>query len=101
MTIWGRPTQFPSASALIPHAQRRDEGFLRDLHGPIFAHPLLALFLLLQQLLLAGDVAAIAFRGHVLAHRRDGLAGDHLAADRSLDRDLEQDRKSTRLNSSH
>jgi MinD-like ATPase involved in chromosome partitioning or flagellar assembly len=49
----------------------------------------LALFLLFEELALARDVAAVAFGGHVLAHGRDGLAGDDLAADGRLDRDLE------------
>ena len=71
------------------HLQRRDEGFLRDLHLAELAHPLLALFLLVEELALAGDVAAIAFGGDVLAQGRDGFAGDDLAADGGLDRDLE------------
>src|SRR3712207_7569041 len=60
--------------------ERRDEGFLGDLDPPHHLHPLLALLLLLEQLALAGDVAAVALGEHVLADR---------------------DRKSTRLNSSH
>ena len=52
-------------------------------------HPLLAFLLLLEQLALARDVAAVALGGHVLAQRLDGLAGDDLAADRGLERDLE------------
>ena len=49
-----------------------------------------ALLLLLQQLALAGDVAAVALGEHVLAHRPHRLAGDDPAADRRLDRHLEQ-----------
>ena len=71
-------------------AQRGNKGLLRNAHITIFPHPRLALLLLLQQLLLAADVAAIAFGGDVLAHRRDGFARDHLSADRRLDRDFEQ-----------
>jgi putative addiction module antidote len=41
----------------------------------------LPLFLLFQQLALAGGVAAVAFGGDVLAQGRDGFAGDDLAAD--------------------
>ena len=58
--------------------------------GAVFPHALLALFLLLQKLALAGRVAAVAFGGNVLAEGRDGFAGDDLAADRGLDRELEQ-----------
>ena len=54
------------------------------------AHLLLAFLLLFQQLLLSGDVAAVALGQNVLAHGLDGLAGDDLAADGSLDRNLEQ-----------
>ena len=75
---------------LLTHPQRCDESFLRDRHIPILAHPRLALFLLFQQLFLARYVAAVAFCGHVLAHRGDGFARDHFAADRGLDGDLEQ-----------
>src|SRR3569832_1414246 len=78
------------SSVLVAHAQRGDERLLRDTDRAVLAHALLALFLLVEQLALAAGVAAIAFRGDVLAHRGDGLAGDDLAADRGLDRDLEQ-----------
>src|SRR5437868_6884671 len=74
---------------VIVHLERGDEGFLRNLHLAELAHLLLALFLLVQQLALAADVAAITFGGDVLAQRRQRLTGDHLAADGSLDRDLE------------
>src|SRR5690606_831960 len=71
----------------FPHPERRHESLLRNTHVAVFPHPRLALLLLFQQLLLAADVAAIALRRHVLAQRSDRLAGDHLAADRRLDRD--------------
>jgi len=51
----------------------------------VFPHSGLPLLLLLQQLLFPRDIAAIALGGHVLAQGADGLAGDHLAADRGLD----------------
>src|SRR5205085_4227301 len=82
--LWRRPR------LLLPHPQRRNERFLRYAHAAILPHPLLPLLLLLQQLALARRVAAVAFRRHVLAQRRDRLARDDLAADRGLDRDLEQ-----------
>src|SRR3954464_12179454 len=78
-----------SRSASRVHLQRLDEGLLRDLDLAELAHALLALLLLLEELALAGDVAAVALRGHVLAQRPDGLPRDDLAADSGLDRDLE------------
>src|SRR5207253_721907 len=71
------------------HLQRRDERLLRDVDLAELAHALLAFLLLLQELALARHVAAVALGGHVLAERAHGLARDHLAADRRLDRDLE------------
>jgi hypothetical protein len=53
------------------------------------AHALLAFLLLLEQLALARDVAAVALRGDVLAHRCDRFARDDLAADGGLQRDFE------------
>src|SRR3546814_954119 len=75
---------------VVAHAQRRDEGFLRDLDAAILAHPLLAFLLLFQKLLLAADVAAIAFGGHVLTKGGYGFARDDPAADGRLNRNLEQ-----------
>src|SRR4029077_20876131 len=75
-------------SALV-HAEHRQEGFLRDLDRPDPLHPLLSLFLLLEQLPLPGDIATVTFGKDVLAHRSDGFAGDDVTADRRLDRDLE------------
>src|SRR5262249_33152212 len=74
---------------VLVRPQPRQNRLLRDLHLPHLLHALLARRLLGPQLALAGDVAAVALRRHVLAHRRDRLAGDHPAADRRLDGDLE------------
>jgi hypothetical protein len=52
------------------HLQRGDEGFLRDLDLAELPHLLLAFLLLVQQLALARDVAAVALGGHVLAQAR-------------------------------
>ena len=60
------------------------------MHGAQTPHLLFALFLLFQQLLLTGDIAAIALGQHVLSHGLDGLTGDDLAADGSLDGDLKE-----------
>src|SRR5437762_9005474 len=90
------------AAITIPHTramarnlvklQHRHEGLLRNLHEAHPFHTSLAFLLLLQQFAFARHVSAVALRQHVLAHRGNGFAGDHLTA---------KDRKSTRLNSSH
>src|SRR5262249_43561440 len=74
----------PSASILAAGAQHREKRLLWDLDFAHFLHPALALFLLLEELLLARDVAAIALGGDVLAQRLDRDAGDDLGADRRL-----------------
>jgi hypothetical protein len=56
------------------HLQRGNERLLRDVDLAELAHALLALLLLLQQLALARDVAAVAFRGDVLPEGTHGLA---------------------------
>ena len=68
--------------------QNLDEGFLGNIHLPDRLHPLLTLFLLLEELALAGDVASVALGGHVLAHGTDTLPGHDLAANGGLDGDL-------------
>src|SRR4051812_4647099 len=75
--------------ALDVARERGDECLLRDLDAADHLHPLLALLLLLEQLALAGDVAAVALGKHVFAHRRDRLASDDAGADGGLDRHLE------------
>src|SRR4051794_9052887 len=71
--------------SILRVVEHRQERLLGDLDVPHLLHTLLALFLLFQQLPFSRDVAAIALRGHVLAERRDRLAGDHPAADGRLD----------------
>ena len=73
----------------LVQVEHGEEGLLRHLDAADLLHPLLALLLLLEQLALAGDVAAVALREHVLAAGLHGLAGDHARADRRLDRDVE------------
>src|SRR5439155_6961966 len=70
--------------------EESEKGLLGDVHPPDLLHPLLPFLLLLEKLALARDVAAVALRKDVLAHGRDVLTGDDLAADRRLDRHLEQ-----------
>src|SRR5437660_623361 len=73
----------------FPLVEHRHEGFLWDFHGADGLHALLALLLLVEELALAGDVAAVALGGDVLSEGLDGLAGDDLAADGGLHRNFE------------
>src|SRR5215472_4191610 len=79
----------PSALLSLADVEDGEERLLRNLHGAHLLHPLLARLLLLQQLSLACDVAAVALREHVLPLRLHGLACDDPRADSSLDRDVE------------
>src|SRR5260370_13848617 len=77
--------------------QHRHERFLRDLDRTHPLHPSLSFFLLLEQLALAGDVAPVALAQDVFAHRRYGLARDHLTADGRLARHFVQLSRCDRL----
>src|SRR5579859_1254809 len=78
-----------AAKTLLVDAQHRKKCLLRDIHPPYALHAALTLFLFFKQLALARDVASIALGQHVLSDGRHSFAGDHLAADRGLDGDLE------------
>src|SRR5688572_886293 len=87
-----RASQMPACTSTVLgliELQDGEECLLGNLHAADLLHPLLPLLLLLEELALARDVAAVALGDHVLAHRLDGLAGDDLRADRGLDRHLE------------
>src|SRR5450755_4914737 len=56
---------------LFSDLQHREKSLLRNLDLADLFHALLAGLLLLEQLALARDVAAVAFGQHVLAHRLD------------------------------
>src|SRR5215472_10075151 len=95
--LWECPTeadaQERSEGRSAIDLQRGNKSFLRDVDLAELPHLLLAFLLLLQKFAFARDVAAVAFRGDVLAQRAHGLASDHLAADRRLDRNLEHVRR--------
>src|SRR4051812_38909286 len=86
------PTR-PAASAFFSlfafDLQDGEERLLWDLDAADLLHALLAGLLLLQQLPLARDVAAVALGEHVLAQRLHALARDDVGADRGLHRDVE------------
>src|SRR3984893_14328914 len=90
VAVFGRPHPWPLARSAVAHLEGGDEGGLRDLDLAELAHPLFALLLLVEELPLAGHVAAAAFGEHVLAQGLAGLARDDTAADRRLDRDGEE-----------
>src|SRR5947209_17129279 len=71
-----------------PDVEHGEERVLRHFDAADLLHALLALLLALEQLALAGDVAAVAFGGHVLAIGLHGLAGDDVRADGRLDGDV-------------
>src|SRR6185436_1964642 len=71
----------PARSSTIPPLQDGEERLLRNLHRADLLHAFLALFLFVEQLALARDVAAVALGDHVLAQRLDVLARDDVAAD--------------------
>src|SRR3954453_14361160 len=71
-------------SSGLQHLNKR---FLWNIDGAERLHPLLAFFLLFEQLPFAADVAAITFGGDVLAHCADSFARDDFAADGGLDGD--------------
>src|SRR4249919_2204232 len=67
-------------SLLVVDLQDGEERLLGNFHATHLLHPLLALFLLLEELLLAGGIAAVALGQHVLAQRLDRAARDDLRA---------------------
>src|SRR5262249_4844924 len=80
------PVRTSQLSIDFPHRQNR---LLRVLPLPHPLHPAFSFLLLLEELALARDVAAVALGEHVLAQRLDRLARDHAVADRGLQRHLE------------
>jgi len=78
-----------AAADSVVELQGADEGFLRDVDAADRLHPLLAFLLLLEQLVLSRDVAAVELGGHILAIGLHRAAGDDLAANGSLDRYFE------------
>src|SRR5262249_3838563 len=86
----GARSALSPAVAPVAEREHREERLLRHLDAPDLLHALLPLALALQELALARDVAPVALRQHVLPLRLHRLPGDDLAADRRLDRDLEE-----------
>ena len=66
------------------------EGFGGDLDGAQIPHLLFSFLLLLQQLFLAGNVAAVALGQNILSHGLYRFPGDDAPADGRLDGDLKE-----------
>ena len=62
---------------------------MRNFNRANFLHALFALFLFFEEFALAGDVAAVAFGGDVLAEGADCRAGNDLGTNGGLDGDGE------------
>ena len=62
---------------------------MRHVHAADGLHALFAFFLLLEQLALTGNIAAVALRKHVLAQSPDVLASNNAGADSCLHGDFE------------
>ena len=59
---------FPlDTTVVLLRLQHLDKSFLRNVDAADAFHPLFSFFLLLQQLAFSRDIAAVTFRGHVLA----------------------------------
>src|SRR6185295_10122511 len=69
----------------VAELQDNEERLLEHFDAPDLLHAPLALLLLLQQLALARDVAAIALDDDVLAEGLDRLASDDVRPDGGLD----------------
>ena len=65
----------PTSDVVVTGAEHRQERLLRDFDFAELLHPFLAFFLLSQQFAFAGDVAAVAFGGHVLSAGRRSFRG--------------------------
>src|SRR5829696_157292 len=81
-----RGVSTPRSLRVVAQLQDGQERLLGHLDPADLLHAPLALLLALEQLALAGDVAAVALGRDVLAERLDGLAGDDLRAHGGLDR---------------
>src|SRR4030095_1936772 len=65
-----------------------DERLLRNIDLPDALHPFLSFLLFLQQLPLARNIAAVAFRGYIFSQRRNALTRNNFSANSRLNRHL-------------
>src|SRR5437879_7778808 len=79
---------FRHFKARLLRFEHLNESFLRNVDLADALHSFFSFFLFLQQFAFPGDVAAVAFRGHVFSHGRNALARNNSPTDRCLDRHL-------------
>ena len=77
-------------SIVVAKLEHRHKCLGRHLDATKLTHLLLTFLLLFKQLLLTGNVTAVALCKNVLAECLYGLAGDDTRSDSRLDRDLEE-----------
>ena len=82
--------KFAACLVITVQLQHAHKCFLRNFYRAQLPHSLFTLFLLLQQLFLTGNIAAVALGKHVFPHGLNGFSGNDLAADRRLYRHLKQ-----------
>ena len=73
-----RAFAFIGSIVVAVQLEHSGEGLTGQGNAAQLTHLLFAFFLLFQQLLFAGDVAAVALGQHVLAHGLDRLAGNKI-----------------------
>ena len=61
--------------------QDSHEGALRNFYRSDLTHPLLSLFLLLEQLSLTGNISTVTLSGHILTDSLNRLSGNDLGTD--------------------
>src|ERR1039457_3448517 len=79
----------PLLNKCLINLENGQERLLGKFHVSHILHALLALFLLLQQFALTGDVTAVTLGQDVLTHGLDRFAGNNLVADGRLDGNFE------------
>src|SRR5215210_7765000 len=84
-----RVLAYVSTLLFLIQFQDRHKCVLRDFHIPNHLQTFLALLLFLEQFLLAGNIAAITFRQHILARGLDVGARDHASARGGLNSHIE------------
>src|SRR5260370_31754239 len=76
---------FRHFKARLLRFEHLNESFLRNVDLADALHSFFSFFLFLQEFAFPGDVAAVAFRGHVFSQGRNALPCNNFSTDRCLD----------------